>query len=86
MNQRAELKQWGNSHAIRLSKSILEEVSFALNDSLIISTDGEKLVISKEKKELKAGGILSKYANPSLIELEKDAYRKGVLEKYHEND
>ena len=85
MNQKVELKQWGNSHAIRLSKSILKEVSFALNDTLIISSDGGKLVISKEKKDLKAGGILSKYANPSMIELEKDAYRKGVLKKY-END
>ena len=47
----------------------------------------EKLLFEKKEDNKKiaiknVGGILRKYANPALIELEKDAWSNHVLEKY----
>lgn len=41
---------------------------------------------NNSKVKLLAGGSLKKYANPSLIDQEKEAWRKAVIEKYEKNN
>lgn len=41
------IARWGNSQGIRLPKIILDAVNFTENEEIEITTDGDKLIITK---------------------------------------
>lgn len=41
------IAKWGNSHAIRLSKELMEQAHFHLNDKLTITVNGNELILKK---------------------------------------
>lgn len=57
--------------AIRVTESL------QINQKVIVIP-----IESEENLEISAAGGLHKYANPSLINQEKDAWRKAVIRKY----
>ena len=59
---------------IELTECIPDEKIF-----LVLQYIRENILISEKKS---AFGILSKYANKNLIEQEKSAWEKSVIEKY----
>lgn len=44
------IQKWGNSQGIRIPKFILEAVHWNDNESLVIKTDKDKLIIEKAEK------------------------------------
>lgn len=44
---RTTIQKWGNSHALRLPKHILDELKLKENDQLEVSLDGGAIVIKK---------------------------------------
>ena len=46
------VKQWGNSHAIRLPKSILDALEAEKDDNLNVEVINHSIVLTKAKKEL----------------------------------
>lgn len=44
------IQKWGNSQGIRIPKIILDEVKWTENESIIIKTEDEKIIIEKAKK------------------------------------
>ena len=47
----ARLQKWGNSDGIRIPSSILKSLNIKTNDKLDLILDGDKIVISKSKKD-----------------------------------
>lgn len=45
------ISKWGNSQGVRLPASIAEFLNSEFGDKLTFYTDGEKVIISVEKKE-----------------------------------
>ncbi|GHU89864.1 hypothetical protein FACS1894202_08750 [Clostridia bacterium] len=45
---KATIQRWGNSQAIRLPKALLELVNMGENFPVVISTEGEKIIIAKD--------------------------------------
>ena len=43
----AQVKQWGNSRGIRLSRAVLQEAGFGENEELDVKVTGGKIVLSK---------------------------------------
>ena len=50
INMVSKIQDWGNSQGIRIPKSILDELNWSKNESIIIKIIDNKLVIEKEKK------------------------------------
>ncbi|MFC4696909.1 AbrB/MazE/SpoVT family DNA-binding domain-containing protein [Enterococcus aquimarinus] len=46
------VKQWGNSHAIRLPKSLLEALKVEKDDELNVEVMNHSIVLTKAKKEV----------------------------------
>lgn len=46
------VKQWGNSHAIRLPKSVLEALAVEKDDDLNVEILNHSIVLTKAEKEL----------------------------------
>lgn len=46
------VKQWGNSHAIRLPKSLLEALEAEKDDALNVEVVNHSIVLTKAEKEL----------------------------------
>lgn len=46
------VKQWGNSHAIRLPKSLLEALEVEKDDELNVEVMNHSIVLTKAKKEV----------------------------------
>ena len=46
------VKQWGNSHAIRLPKSLLEALEVEKDDELNVEVRNHSIVLTKAKKEV----------------------------------
>jgi len=74
--------------AIELLRDIPDEIVVYIIDILTgikgIS-ESEKNKVDVEKKRRSAMGILSQYANVSLISQEKEAWGKAMREKYADN-
>jgi antitoxin MazE len=45
----SEIKQWGNSGAVRLPKSDMEKAGLAINDSVVIVAEKGKITLIKSK-------------------------------------
>lgn len=85
-NMIATVSRWGNSLGIRIPADIANSSGINDGDKVDITRrpDGS-IVIQKKKKDktdLKAFGMLHKYANPELIPLEKNAFGLAMEEKY----
>jgi antitoxin MazE len=78
--QEVKLSKWGNSKGIRIPKPILDVLGFSDDEPLEIEVVEGKLIVSK--KELRACGILSHLANPSLIEEEEGVWEREVFRQY----
>ena len=48
----------------------------------VLITVLDEIVEPQKTKKKSLRGVLAKYANPNLTELEKDAWQKAVLKKY----
>lgn len=44
------ISKWGNSHAIRLSKELMDQAKLLPTDKLVIVVDGEKIILKKLKQ------------------------------------
>ena len=64
----------------RLGTTFAEGVRMFAAQSLLI--DGIPLTMSAHRKTVPSYGILSEYANPALIEREKDAFRTAMEAKH----
>ena len=62
---------------------LLEAVDVRPNQKVIVTVTDEFIQTTEKKKSLR--GALSSYANPSLIEKEKDAWKRAMVKK-HGND
>ena len=51
--------RWGNSHAIRISKSILKQANLSLHDTLSIDVNNDTITLKKYAKSTYVNGILS---------------------------
>ena len=78
--------KWGNSIGVRIPSNIANSTGINIGDKIEISNTADgKIIIEKKTKdisELKGFGGLHKYANPSLIPLEKKAFGIMMEEKY----
>lgn len=78
--------KWGNSIGVRIPSNIANSAGINIGDKIEISNTADgKIIIEKKTKdisELKGFGGLHKYANPSLIPLEKKAFGIMMEEKY----
>ena len=82
----ATVSKWGNSLGIRVPSDIIVATGINEGDKVEISgrPDGS-IIIRKKKKgtaQLKAFGVLHRYANPELIPLEDKAFGMAMEEKY----
>lgn len=64
------LNKWGNSIGIRIPKKLLESINLKLGDTLSISTQGNKIILSSNRvslncldcdTEMKSTGTINKY-------------------------
>ena len=82
----ATVSKWGNSLGIRIPSDIANSLGIKEGDKVdIIHKQDGSIMIQKKKKEktdLKAFGMLHKYANPKLISLEKEAFGMAMEERY----
>lgn len=56
------IKRWGNSHAIRLPKSILEALEAEKDDDLNVEVVNHSIVLTKAEKELTFEGLFKDYS------------------------
>lgn len=56
------VKKWGNSHAIRLPKNILEALEVEQDDELNIEIIDHSIVVTKAKKELTFEELFKDYS------------------------
>ena len=49
----AKILKWGNSDAIRLPKVMLKELKLKTGDSICITKEGNKIIITKISKQFK---------------------------------
>lgn len=64
----ARIQKWGNSNGIRIPSSILKSLGLKTNDSVIISENDDKIVITKAKDEkISLKDRFKKYDGPNLI-------------------
>ena len=47
----ARLQKWGNSVGIRIPSSILKSLNLSINDKIDLKEDGDRIIITKSKKE-----------------------------------
>lgn len=50
----AKILKWGNSDAVRLPKVLLKELKLQTGDSICITREGNKIVLTKIKKQYKS--------------------------------
>lgn len=55
------VKQWGNSHAIRLPKSLLEALEVKKDDELNVEIVNHSIVLTKVEKELTFEELFKNY-------------------------
>lgn len=55
------VKQWGNSHAIRLPKSLLEALEVEKDDELNVEIINHSVVLTKAEKELTFDELFKDY-------------------------
>lgn len=44
------IQKWGNSHAVRLPKSILTEAMLHENDAVVITAENDRIIITKKRR------------------------------------
>ena len=90
LNRRGEMivtvSKWGNSLGIRIPSDITVATGISEGDKVEITghPDGS-IIIRKKKKDtanLKAFGVLHRYANPELVPIEDKAFGMVVKEMY----
>ena len=64
------IQKWGNSHAVRLPKTILEALSLAENDPVSITADNDKITIVKASRK--------RYAKKSIDQCLEEFYGKPI--------
>jgi antitoxin MazE len=47
----ARLQKWGNSVGIRIPNSLLKSLNLSINDKIDLKEDGDRIIITKSKKE-----------------------------------
>ena len=83
----ATVSKWGNSQGVRLPAEVLRQKNISVGDEVYIDTSQpDKIIITVPKtdgKQLKAAGILSRYAKgkPDL-NAERKAIEEAVVGKY----
>ena len=80
-----QIAKWENSSAVRIPENILKETGISKGDNAEITSLAGSIIIRKKlerKKSIKAAGMLSKYSNPELRKLEKDAWKNAAVRKY----
>jgi len=55
------VKQWGNSHAIRLPKSLLEALEVEKDDDLNVEIINHSIVLTKAEKEITFEDLFKDY-------------------------
>ena len=45
------IQKWGNSHAIRIPKIILEEINLQENDKVVIEREEDRIIIKRVEKK-----------------------------------
>ena len=60
------VKQWGNSHAIRLPKSLLEALEVEKDDELNVEVMNHSIVLTKAKKEVTFEELFKDYNNETF--------------------
>jgi len=71
------VQKWGNSHAVRLPKIVLDSVSIKENDPVEIFAVGDTIVIQKASRK--------RYAKKSLGQRLEEFYKKPVEEVLADN-
>ena len=61
---------------------LLEEITAKPNQKVIITIMDEFVDPGKRSRKKNLRGVLSEYANPALMEQEKGAWERAVMEKY----
>lgn len=83
----ATVSKWGNSQGIRIPSDVMRQKNIRIGDEVNIDTsrpDTIIIIVSKsEEKQLRAAGILSRYAKgkPDL-NAERKAIKNAVVEKF----
>lgn len=47
----ARLQKWGNSVGIRIPNSLVKSLNLSINDKIDLKEDGDRIIITKSKKE-----------------------------------
>lgn len=83
----ATVSKWGNSQGIRIPSDVMRQKNIRIGDEVNIDIsrpDTIIIIVSKsEEKQLRAAGILSRYAKgkPDL-NAERKSIEKAVVEKF----
>jgi len=78
------IQKWGNSHAVRLPKAILEMTKIKENDKVEIKVQDGNLIISPVKNQFTKIGILCPITNtnrgfPLHVQLDERTKTSGVI-------
>lgn len=84
------VSKWGNSIGIRIPAGIVALSGIRDGDKVEVSEDADGSIrirkTRKGKGDLKAFGVLHKYANVELIQQEKDAFALAMKDKYSKEE
>ena len=85
MKMIATVSKWGNSLGIRVPSDITAATGISEGDKVEITSRSDGSIIIRKKKkdvaQLKAFGALHRYANPDLIDKEKEAFSNAMVKK-----
>lgn len=56
------LSKWGNSHAIRLPKELMEKAELSVNDKIVVSVNGKEIVL-KKLEESHSAKLVQRFQN-----------------------
>lgn len=83
------VKQWGNSHAIRLPKSVLEAIEVEKDDELNVEIVNHSIVLTKAEKKLTFQELFKDYDGEKftaeLQSLSPEGMKNGKTRRYCEN-
>lgn len=69
-----QIKSWGNSQAIRLTREVLEAAGMTLNDQVEVQASDGKIIISKPSRHITLRERAAAYGGELIISDEMDWY------------
>lgn len=84
------IRTWGNSQGLCIPKDMLRQLGWTNREDVEIIVSGEQIIIEKVRQQEKplaervaeGKGFAAQYADPEMIEKERNAFREAMVKKY----